>query len=90
LRKDGFIILAQALIRTGGLFRPCKVLQIPARCARQPRPNFSDTNHPKNLNGVLGVNRSQGKDETDLDRPKTVYPKIVDCARMASSSLRKR
>ena len=28
----------------------CK--QTLARCARQPRPNFSDTHHPKNLNAV--------------------------------------
>jgi hypothetical protein len=68
LRADGFIILAQAMIRTDGLFRPCKVLataarsmQRLARCAREPRPNFSDTNHPKNLNAVSWVNRTQGE-----------------------------
>jgi hypothetical protein len=48
LRADGFIIRAQATIRTDG-FRPRKFgedLRVAekrlARCARQPRPNFSD------------------------------------------------
>jgi hypothetical protein len=31
LREDGFIILAQAMIRTDGFFRPCKVSPKAAR-----------------------------------------------------------
>jgi hypothetical protein len=34
-----------------------------ARCARQPRPNFSDTKHPKYLNAVF-----LGKPETGSPR----------------------
>jgi hypothetical protein len=42
LCTDGFIIRAQAMIRTDG-FLSVQGLQKLARCARQPRPNFSDT-----------------------------------------------
>jgi hypothetical protein len=42
------------------------------------------------LNAVFRVNRTQGKDESNFEIWTTVYPKIVDCARMASSSVRKR
>jgi hypothetical protein len=67
-----------------------QVLQIPARCARQPRPIYTDIHHPYKLDGVRQVNRAQGEEETDFKMRKTVYPKIVDCARMASSSVRNR
>jgi hypothetical protein len=47
------------------------------------------------LNGILQVNRTQGEEKADVPGThfkmrKTVYLKIVDCARMASSSVRKR
>jgi len=76
-------------------FPSVQVLQIPARCARQPRPIYTDTHHPYKLDGVLQVNRTQGEEEanvreTNFKIGKTVYPKIVACARMASSSVRKR
>jgi hypothetical protein len=72
-----------------------QVLRKAARYARQPRPICTDGVHPYKLNAVFRVNRTQGDEEADVRETyfkfrKMVYPKIVDCARMASSSVRKR
>jgi hypothetical protein len=77
------------------VFTSVQVLGMPARCPRQPRSNVTDTHHPENLNGVLQVNRTWDEEEADVPGTyfkmrKTVYPKIVDCVRMASASVRKR
>jgi hypothetical protein len=76
LRADGFIIHAQATIRTDGFFVRagfCKKL----RAARANPVFCMDTNHPYKRRG-----------SSKFKIKKTVYPKIVDCARMASSSVR--
>jgi len=39
-----------------------------ARSARQPRPNFSDTNHPKNLNWGFWVNHPDEENGLPQDR----------------------
>ncbi|MBK5105520.1 MAG: hypothetical protein JJE42_14840, partial [Burkholderiales bacterium] len=50
LRADGFIIRAQATIRTDGLFRPCRFSQN-LRAARANRAFGADTNHPYQNHG---------------------------------------
>jgi hypothetical protein len=79
----------------GRFFVHARFWQTLARCARQPRPICTDTHHPYKLNAVSEVNRAQTQVEaivsgTHLEMPKTVYPQIVDCARMVSSSVRNR
>jgi hypothetical protein len=69
-----------------------QVLAKAARCARQPRPICADKQHPHKLNAVFQVNRRQGEEEADVRETffkmrKAVYPKIVDCVRMGSSSV---
>jgi thioesterase domain-containing protein len=76
-------------------FPSVQVSPTPTRYARQPRPICTDTHHPHKLNAVCWVNRTRGHEEANVSGThfqmwKTVYPKIVDCARMASSSVRKR
>jgi hypothetical protein len=47
--------------------RLARSVQSLARCARQPRPNCSDTHHPKNLNAVFRVNRMQGREKVGIE-----------------------
>jgi hypothetical protein len=95
LCTDGFIIRAQAMIRADGL-RPRKLgegLRVACEGLRAARANhvqFVRIQHPYKLDAVLGQTGCRVDAATDFAMPKTVYPKIVDCARMVSSSVRKR
>jgi hypothetical protein len=66
-----------------------------SRALRAPTAPFVRIHTIRTKNGVLQVNRTRGGEEADVGETyfkirKTVYPKIVDCVRMASSSVRKR
>jgi hypothetical protein len=67
LCTDGFIIRAQATIRTDGFFVRAGFAKACALRA-QPRPICTDTQHPYKLNAVFRVNRTHCESDSNDGR----------------------